>query len=148
MYIRGSVHLFYSHFTLMTVLPPSQINMLWNFLVTLWYYKPTAVLWRNAHQLDINTNKTVEMLVDPRSVGDHLPVAVNGRNIRQVNSFKYLGIHIVGDLSLVCPQIHQCWHFLRRLGSFGVCRDIMMIFFYRATIESVLRYGVANGLVI
>lgn len=64
--------------------------------------------WCDAHQLDISTNKTVEMLVDPRSVGDHLPVAVNGRNIRQVNSFKYLGIHIVGDLSLVCPQIHQC----------------------------------------
>jgi len=35
------------------------------------------------HQPHINTSRTVEMLVDPRSSGDH-PVTIHDHDIRQV----------------------------------------------------------------
>jgi len=105
--------------------------------------------WCDSHQLHINTQKTVEMLVDPKSVGDQSPVAIHGHDIRQVTSFKYLGMYIDNDLSWrtqitnVCARIHQRLYFLRRLRVFGVGKSIMLIF-YRATIESVLRYGITS----
>ncbi|MEQ2301365.1 hypothetical protein AMECASPLE_035128 [Ameca splendens] len=77
--------------------------------------KTASVSWCDAHQLHINIDNTVKMLVDPRSVGDHLLVAVHGHDIWQVN-FICLGVHIDNDLS--------------------VCTDIVMIF-YRATAESI-----------
>jgi len=89
------------------------------------------------------------MLVDPKSVGDQSPVAIHGHDIRQVTSFKYLGMYIDNDLSWrtqitnVCARIHQRLYFLRRLRVFGVGKNIMLIF-YRATIESVLRYGITS----
>lgn len=107
------------------------------------------VAWCDEHKLQINSRKTVEMVVDPRPGGDHGPVTIHGHVIEQVSSFKYLGVHIDSDLSwrtqvtTVCSRIHQRLHFLRRLRLFGVCRNIMLIF-YRATIESVLRYGITS----
>ena len=84
------------------------------------------------------------MLLDPKSVGDWRPVSIHGNSINQVTSFKYLGVHIDCDfrhtqVEMVCTRVHQCLHFLRRL--FGGCRNIMAIF-YRATIESIIRYGI------
>ncbi len=107
------------------------------------------VHWCEDHKLHINTCKTVEMLFDPKSTGDRSPVTIHGNNIKQVTSYKYLGIHIDSDLSwqtqvvTVCARIHQRLHFLRRLRLFGVCKNIMLIF-YRATIESILRYGITS----
>ena len=107
------------------------------------------VNWCDAHSLLINTTKTVEMLLDPRSMGDQSPVAVHGQDIVQVKTFRYLGVHVDSDLSWgtqvanVCAKIHQRLHFLRRLRVFGVCKNIMLIF-YRAAIESILRYGITS----
>ena len=42
-----------------------------------------------------------------------------------------------------CSKIHQRLHFLRRLRLFGVSLNIMLIF-YRASIESILRYEIAS----
>lgn len=105
--------------------------------------------WCDSHRLQINTVKTVEMLVDPRSIGERSSVTIHGRNTEQANSFKYMGVHIDNDLSLLMQvaciraQIHQRIHFLHRLRVFGVCRNIMLIF-NRATIESVLQYRVTS----
>jgi len=57
------------------------------------------VNWFDLHQLHVNTSKTVEMLVDPKPVGDQRPVTIHGRDIRQVTSFEYLGVFIDNDLS-------------------------------------------------
>ena len=98
----------------------------------------------------MNTCKTVEMLFEPKSIGDHSPVTIHGNNINQVTSCKYLGIHIDSDLSwqtqiaTVCARTHQRLHFLRRLRLFGVCKNIMLIFYRAAIIESILRYGITN----
>ncbi|XDV36635.1 hypothetical protein PO909_006381 [Leuciscus waleckii] len=105
--------------------------------------------WCDSHQLHINTIKTMEMLVDPRSAGDRSPVVIHGHDIKQVTSFKYLGVSIDNDLSWrthvadICSRTHQRLYFLRRLRVFGVCKNIMLIF-YRATIESILRYGITS----
>lgn len=45
------------------------------------------------------------------------------------------------QVSSLCARIYQQLHFLRRLRLFGVSSSIMMTF-YKATIESILRYGI------
>ena len=76
-------------------------------------------------------------------------MAIHGYDIKQVSSFEYLGVYIDNDLSWrthvtnVCARTHQRLHFLRRLRVFGVCKNIMLIF-YRATIETILRYGITS----
>lgn len=103
--------------------------------------------WCDNHYLQINVKKTEEVIIDPRSVGDRSSVVVYGEAIKQVASYKYLGVHIDSELkwhmhvSMVCTKVHQHLHFLRRLRLFGVSNNIMLIF-YKATIESVLRYGI------
>ena len=105
--------------------------------------------WCDQHHLKINVNKTEEIIVDPRSIGDHSAITVHGHNIKQVSSYKYLGVQIDKDLSwhthvtTMCSKIHQRLHFLRRLRLFGVSRNIMLTF-YRASIESILRYGISS----
>lgn len=74
---------------------------------------------------------------------------IHGTTIKQVTSFKYLGVHIDSDLTwhthvaTVCAKVHQRLLFLRRLRLFGVSKNIMLIF-YRATIESIIRYGITS----
>ena len=87
--------------------------------------------------------------MDPRSIGDHTVISIHNKAISQVSSYKYLGVHIDKDMSWnthvtsCCAKIHQRLHFLRRLRLFGVSVNIMLIF-YRASIESILRYGIAS----
>ena len=105
--------------------------------------------WCDQHHLKINVNKTEEVIVDPRSIGDHSMITVHDHNIKQVSSYKYLGVQIDKDLSwhthvtTMCSKIPQHLHFLRRLRLFGVSRNIMLTF-YRASIESILRYGISS----
>ena len=76
-------------------------------------------------------------------------IRIHNHNIKQVSSYKYLGVQIDRDLSWhthvtsFCAKIHQRLHFLRRLRLFGVSVNIMLIF-YRASIESILRYGISS----
>ena len=87
--------------------------------------------------------------MDPRSIGDHTIISIHNNDISQVSSYKYLGVQIDKDMSwskhvaFCCAKIHQRLHFLRRLRLFGVSANIMLIF-YRASIESILRYGIAS----
>lgn len=72
------------------------------------------------------------MVIDPRPGGVHGPVIIHGHVIKQMSSFKYLGVHLDSDLSWntqVCSRTQQCLHFLHRLRLFGVCQDIMLIFY-------------------
>ncbi len=41
------------------------------------------VQWCDKHFLSINPKKTVEMMFDPKSIGDHFTVVINGQNIVQ-----------------------------------------------------------------
>lgn len=107
------------------------------------------VEWCDEHHLQINVGKTEEIVVDPKSIGDHTAISIHNQTIQQVVSYKYLGVQIDRDMSWhshvqnVCAKIHQRLHFLWRLRLFGVNRNIMMVF-YNASILSVLRYGVSS----
>ncbi len=96
--------------------------------------------------LALTQNKNSEMMFDPKSIGDHLPVVINGQNIVQVDSCRYLGIHIDNKLTWsvqvenVCIRVQQRLYFLRRLRVFGVNQKVLLLF-YHAVIESIFGYG-------
>ncbi|KAK0155032.1 RNA-directed DNA polymerase from mobile element jockey [Merluccius polli] len=107
------------------------------------------VLWCEDHNLILNVDKTKEMIFDPKGVGDHSPVFIKGEMVQQVSNFKYLGIYFDCQLQwathveTVCSKICQRLHFLRRLRVHGVDEGVVLLF-YRATIESVIRYGITT----
>ena len=88
------------------------------------------------------------MVLDPGHVGDHSPLLIHNVTICQVESYKYLGVHIENNLSWnlhvnsVCAKVQQRLHFLRRLRVFGVHQKVMLLF-YRAVIENVFRYAIS-----
>ena len=97
----------------------------------------------------LNIKKTKEIVFDPRSLGDHSPILIHGERVEQVRSYKYLGIYFdpqlnwANQVDSVCSRINQRMHFLRRLRVHGVANNIMMLF-YRANIESIIRYGITT----
>ena len=105
-----------------------------------------VVKWCNRHNLTLNVNKTKEMIFDPRSIGDHSTLQIEGVLVEQVTTYKYLGIQLDCQLQwshqveYVCSKICQRLYFLRRLRVHGVDKEIMILF-YKAAIESIVRYG-------
>ena len=105
--------------------------------------------WCEEHNLILNVKKTKEIVFDPRSVGDHSPILIHGERVEQVTSYKYLGVYFDPQLSwgnqvdFLCSRINQRLHFLRRLRVHGVAKHIMLLF-YRAAIESIIRYGITT----
>ena len=103
--------------------------------------------WCDNKSLILNGTKTVEMIIDPRSVGDHSPVMIHGNIIAQVPSYKYLGVYIDNSLcwsfhvNNLCSRLQQRLNFLRRLKAFGVNQRIMYLF-YQSIFESLIRYGI------
>lgn len=79
------------------------------------------VQWCDNTYLIINTKKTKEMVLGPRSVGDHTPLSIHSEEIKQVTSFRYLGIHLDNlftwndHMDHVCSRLQQRLYFLRRL---------------------------------
>ncbi|XP_074543295.1 E3 SUMO-protein ligase ZBED1-like [Halichoeres trimaculatus] len=74
------------------------------------------------------------------------PVSIDGADIEVVSSYKYLGVHLDDKLDRSCNTTAIYWkgqsrlHFLRRLGSFNVCSD-MLHMFYKTVVESALLYA-------
>lgn len=103
--------------------------------------------WCDNNSLTLNGIKTVEMIFDPRSVGDHSPVRIHGNFIVQVPSYKYLGVYIDNSLcwslhvNNLCSRLQQRLYFLRRLRAFRVNQRIMYLF-YQSIFESLIRYGI------
>lgn len=56
--------------------------------------------WCDEHHLLINVKKTKEIIVDPRSTGDHTKIQNSNNEIERVTSCKYLGSHIDGEITL------------------------------------------------
>ncbi|KAF7668512.1 hypothetical protein LDENG_00007020 [Lucifuga dentata] len=115
------------------------------------YYEEIASfkVWCDNHHLTLNTEKTREIIFDPREVRVHDPVTIGNCEIEQVCSHKYLGIIIDNNLKWsdhvdhLCLKLAQRTHFLRRLRLFGVDTEIMLTF-YNAVLYSILRYGLAS----
>ena len=74
---------------------------------------------------------------------------INQEEIEQVHTFKYLGLYFYSQLRWtdqvehVCLNMCQRLHFLRRLRLHGFNKE-MMLLFYWASIESLIRYGITT----
>jgi len=113
------------------------------------YRKEVAnmVDWCSANNLELNVSKTKEIVIDFRKNKSPLsPLSVKGQTVQQVDSFKFLGLHISNQLtwdintSVVCKKAHQRLYFLRQLKKFRMTIPIMTRF-YRSVIESVLTFS-------
>ncbi|KAI4905611.1 hypothetical protein NFI96_003219 [Prochilodus magdalenae] len=101
--------------------------------------------WCGYNNLSLNTDKTKEMIVDPRRRRRelHTPLFIGGTEVERVKTFKFLGVHISEDLTwshnthYIVRKSQQRLYFLRRLRKFGMSAQILSNF-YRSTIESVL----------
>ena len=93
---------------------------------------------------DNNLSLNVEMIVDyRRRRTEHTPILIDRAVVEQVESFKFLGVHITNKLSwskhtkTVMKRARQSLFPLRRLKRFGMGPQILNRF-YSCTIESIL----------
>ena len=106
------------------------------------------VSWCELNQLQLNTSKTKEMIVNFRRKTSHFtPVSIQGSNIEVVESYKFLGVHLNNNLNWT-DNTHALYkkgqsrlHLLRRLRSFGVCRTLLRTF-YDSVVASAIHYAV------
>jgi hypothetical protein len=76
-----------------------------------------------------------------------VPVVIKNQAITQVTSYKYLGVLIDNllcwktHIDNLCNRLQQRLYFLRRL--YGASNHIIMTF-YRAIVESIIRYGITS----
>lgn len=70
------------------------------------------------------------MVFDPKSLGDHSPVVMHDNAIAQVDSYRFLGIHMDNKLVWkvhvkdICSRVKQKLHFLRRHKTFRVNQEV------------------------
>ncbi|KAL2098435.1 hypothetical protein ACEWY4_007642 [Coilia grayii] len=107
-----------------------------------------SVGWCRTNQLQLNTTKTKEMVVDFRRTAPPLvPVTIDGENVETVCTYKYLGIHLDNKLDwstnsdALYRKGQSRLYFLRRLRSFSVCNRHLLMF-YQSVMASVLFYAV------
>ena len=103
------------------------------------------VSWSTGSNLDLNVNKTIEVIIDPRTRERpaHTPLFIGGAAVEIAESTKFLGVHISSNLSWtqhtasLTKKANQRLHFLRRLRKAQLPPPILTTF-YRGTIESIL----------
>ena len=101
-------------------------------------------VWCKDNNLSLNMIKTKEMIVDYRKRRTkHAPILIDGTVVDQVESFKFLGVHITNKLAwskhikTVVKRAQQNLFPPRRLKRFGMGPQILKKI-YSCTIESIL----------
>ncbi len=102
-------------------------------------------VWCSLNNLELNTLKTVEMIVDFRRNPPALsPLTIMNSTVAAVETFKFLGSIIFQDLnwdthinSIVKKKAQQRLYFLRQLRKFNLPQGLLKPF-YSAVIKSVL----------
>ena len=102
-------------------------------------------VWWQENNLSLNVDKTKELIVDFRKQQrEHAPVHIDGAAVEQVESFKFLGVHITDDhlkwsihTDSEVEKAQQRLYNLRSLNKFVVAPRTLT-HFYRCTIESFL----------
>ena len=104
--------------------------------------------WCADNNLKLNVSKTKEMIVDFRRKKTLIrPLSLNGVEVEQVESFRFLGTTISSDLSwdkntlCITKKAQQRLYFLRQPRRFGIAQEIM-IRFYRTIIESIIIFSI------
>ena len=91
-------------------------------------------VWCQDNNLSLNMMKTKEMIVDYRKRRtEHVPILIDGDVVEQVESFKFLGVHIKLSWSkntkTVVKWARQSLFPLRRLKRFGMAPQILKRFY-------------------
>ncbi len=101
-------------------------------------------VWCNLNNLELNTLKTVEMIVDFRRNPPALPpLTITNSTVTAVESFRFLGTTISQELKCdnhivsIVKKAQQRLYFLRQLRKF-ILPQKLLIQFYSAIIESIL----------
>ncbi len=101
-------------------------------------------VWFSLNNLELNTLKTVEMIVDFRRNPPALPpLTIMNSTVTTVESFRFLDITISQDLKWdihidsIVKKAQQRLYFLRQLRKFNLPQELLKQF-YSAIIESVL----------
>uniref|UniRef100_A0A4W5RMB7 Reverse transcriptase domain-containing protein n=1 Tax=Hucho hucho TaxID=62062 RepID=A0A4W5RMB7_9TELE len=100
--------------------------------------------WCQNNNLSLNVTKTKEMIVDYRKRRtEHAPILIDRAVVEQVESFKFLGVHINNQLEwskhtkTVVKRARQSLFPLRKLKRFGMGPEILKRL-YSCNIESIL----------
>ncbi len=103
-----------------------------------------VAVWCSLNNLELNTLKTVEMIVDFRRNPPALPpLTIMNSTVTAVESFRFLGTTISQDLKWdnhidsIVKKAQQRLYFLRQLRKFNLPQELLKQF-YSAIIESVL----------
>ena len=74
-------------------------------------------VWCAKNNLALNTRKTKELIVDYNKSNDgtHTPILINGREVKHVTSFKFLGVTLTLNPSTRIKKTQQLLFFLKRL---------------------------------
>ena len=106
----------------------------------------SAIPWYTSNRLGINADKSAMMLVGKNSkVQNHVNVTINNVPVEQVNSMKYLGIHLDDNLSwdVQCDKLYRNIagkiSVLRRIRSFTKPGTLKSL--YEKTVQPVFDYA-------
>uniref|UniRef100_A0AAV2K7L6 Reverse transcriptase domain-containing protein n=1 Tax=Knipowitschia caucasica TaxID=637954 RepID=A0AAV2K7L6_KNICA len=112
------------------------------------------VSWCSGNNLELNAQKTVEMIVDFRkSTVSPLPPSVMDSPITSVASFRFLGTTITQDLkweptiSSLIKKAQQRMYFLQQLRKAKLPAQ-MLVQFYTAIIESILTSSITSSITV
>ncbi len=102
-------------------------------------------VWCSLNNLELNTLKTVEIIMDFRRTPPRAlpPVIIMNNNVTAMKSFRFLGTTISQDLKWdnhiesMVKKAQQRLYFLRQLRKFHLPQELLKQF-YSAIIESVL----------
>ena len=104
--------------------------------------------WCSCNNLELNAQKTVEMVVDfRRNAALPLPITLGGIPVASVESNRFLGLTISRDLKwelntvALVKKAQKRMFFLRQLKKFRLPRS-MLTQFYTAIIESILTHSI------
>ena len=105
--------------------------------------------WCDDNNLELNQQKTVEMVIDfRRSPCSLSPLTIKSSVVKEVESFKFLGTIITNNLkweensSSIIKKAHSGMFFLRQLTRLNVSSSVRSRF-YRATVESLLSTSIS-----
>ena len=105
--------------------------------------------WCKVNNLDLNIPKTKEMLIDFRRkiLVTPTPLKIDNKIVEQVSCFKLLGTILNNTLTwsdhceTILGKARQRLYFLRKLKSFGVDKNILLLF-YSAIIEKTVSQAI------
>jgi hypothetical protein len=107
------------------------------------------VNWCSSNFLNLNVQKTKEMIVDfRRGANIHECLVINNEEVERVSNYKYLGTVIdnrlvfTENVNLIYKKANSRLYHLRKLHSLHTDTKIIELF-YRSMLESVISFGIA-----